>query len=121
MLEFRAASTPMEVNSRKATTVDDIGVLFNDRGRDVEHFGQVLAFYKFQAFGKTYRVAHVELLQDIAPSHGLPRVSDEIYRTGKVVELSAFTRRVLIVKRDPAETHSYVLTLRHYLPASYSS
>jgi hypothetical protein len=118
--EFRAASTPIDINSRKAAPVDAVGVLFNERGREVEHFGQVQAFYKFVAFGKTFRLAHLELYQNHASSsRGLPRVSNEVYRTGRVVELAAFTRRVLLVRRDQADLFSFVLTLRHHLPLSY--
>lgn len=119
MLEFRSALTPLEINSKKAAHPDDVGVLFNERNRDVEYFGQVWAFYKLNAFGKTYRVAHLSLLQNTTASgNGLPRIS-ESYKNETVVELSAFTRRVLIVKRDPEDNFFNVLTLRHYLPLSY--
>ena len=39
--------------------------------------------------------------------------------TGKVVEITAFTRKVLIVRRNLQERFSYVLTLRHNLPPEY--
>jgi len=119
-VEFKSAKCVLDVNSAKASCPDEVGVLFNERSGNVEYFGQVLAFYKITAAAKTYRLAHLSLKQNTTPSpQGLPRVSDAIYATGTVVEISAFTRKVLIVRRNPQERYSYVLTLRHNLPLEY--
>ena len=119
-VEFKSVRTFLDINSTKASCPDEVGVLFTERNGNVENFGRVLAFYKITVAAKTYRLAHLSLQQNTTASpQGLPRVSDAVYATGKVVEITAFTRKVLIVRRNLQERFSYVLTLRHNLPPEY--
>lgn len=82
---------------RGTTKTDSTSVAIRYRGSEVEHYGYVEKFWRIRSRdGEVIRVAFVSVFKPAHPVQGIPRVTNRVYQTGKVVFLESISKKVLL-------------------------